>query len=186
LVFAFGIALAVAVSAAEPQPSSAAPSALQMIQSIVKRAIADAPNNFAGIRDDNTADSNMGVDTEISKDFQVSSAIRKLCEACDMGVTNWHKSVDSDSGITKPEYWEFNLGISLGTTSRGDVPASIRKNLSPVIPASFKYAGSHTVDKFDDEVLWNGPNGVLIRVDSMLSGFGPNKRVAVIYVRHTL
>lgn len=161
-----------------PKPSSAAPSALQTIQSIVKRAIADAPRNFAGIRDDTTAYSN-SLDTEISKDFKVSSAFQSVCPACDMGIS------DVDRTSTTPEYWEFNLGIGLGTIARDDVPAFLRKNLSPAIPASFKYTGAYPGDSSFDEVRWTGPNGLLIRVRSTLSGYGPNERVAVIYVRHT-
>ena len=178
-ISAFTIAFAVTVLTAVPKPSDAAPSALHIIQSIVKRAIADAPRNFASIRDETTAYSNTALGTEISKDFKVSPAIQELCATCDMGISDVHRT------STTPEYWEFNLGISLGTIARDDVPAFIRKSLSPVIPASYKYAGAYRVDKFSDEVRWNAPNGLLIRVSSELSGFGPNKRVAVIYVRHT-
>lgn len=179
-ILAFTIALAVTLLTAVPESSSAAPSALHVIQSIVKRAIADAPQNFASIRDETSAESNTALGAEISKDFKVSPEIQGLCAACDMGIR------DVDRTSTTPEHWEFNLGLGLGAIARDQVPAFIRKGLSPVIPASYKYAGAHAADKIFDEVRWNGPNGLSIVVKSTLSGFGPNERVAVIYVRHTL
>lgn len=189
LVCVVALALLASVPLSKPQPAVAAPSALQMIQATLRAAIAAAPGNFASVRDESSADPDMGIDREIKRDYHVSAAIQAGCPDCDMGVTYWDESTDTRSGAITPEYWEFNLGIGIGTLDRAAVPAALRKYLGPAIPKAFSYAGVYSTDSNaglqNDEYRWNGPSGSMIRVVTMLSGFGTNKRVAVVYVRHT-
>lgn len=189
LVCVVALALLASVPLSKPQLADAAPSALQMIQTILRAAIGAAPANFAGVRDESSADPDMGIDSEISREYHVSETIQAMCPSCDMGVMYWDESTDTRSGAITPEYWEFNLGIGIGTLDRAGVPAALRKYLGPAIPKTFSYAGVYSTDSNTgiqkDEYRWNGPSGSMIRVVTMLSGFGTDKRVAVVYVRHT-
>jgi len=163
-----------------PAPAGAAPSVLQTIQSIVKRAIADAPNNFAGI-----LGNVLEPGDSVNAVFGVSPAIRNLCETCDMNITDWHRQFNARTGITEQEYWEFALSVHLGTPARNDIPAVIRSILSPVIPALYKYTGIDQVRANEIEVGWRGPDGLLLHVKSTQTSTPPTYWYAIIYVQHT-
>ena len=154
-----------------------------VILSIVKQAISDAPNNFAHLQGGlkSNEDSAYG-----STEYDVSQALRTLCDACDMSINHWNTGTeDAATRSTLPEYWQFSLGIGIGTVAPAGVPALIRKNLTPVIPSSYRYMGVIYRDKIKITMRWLGGNGTLINLDSTPSGYG-TKWVSVIAVRHLL
>jgi hypothetical protein len=168
-------------SLAGPPPATAAPSVIHVIQSVVKRAIVTAPANFAGILGNQTEP-----DDTVNGVYAVSSQMRALCSGCDMDITDWHKVLHSETGVTEPEYWEFALSVHLGTMAPADIPALIRKILSPVIPASYKYTGVDRQSENEMEMRWRSPNGLLIRAKCLQTVTPPTYWYAIIYVQHTV